>query len=235
MPWVRKRLRGQDVLARCDEAGALVSEGGRVEVRYRPDSARAYRAAAMNLEPARDGTLLPDEHCVPADAGSERAAQPTRGSKVGAKPTAAPHRRSTAEVIAYADGACTGNPGPAGLGSLILDGDERHELSEFLGPGTNNIAELTAILRVAERLEKEVRAIEIRTDSQYSIGVLSKGWKVKANQALVAETKAALGRLGSVRLAYVAGHSGEPGNERVDELAREAIGRRATEPWRRGR
>ncbi len=79
-----------------------------------------------------------------------------------------------------------------------------------------------------------MRSVEIRTDSQYSIGVLSKGWKVKANQALVAEAKAALARLGSVRLAYVAGHSGEPGNERVDELAREAIGRRATEPWKRG-
>ena len=241
VPWVRKRLRGQEVLARCDEHGALISDGGRVEIRYRPDGTRAYRAGVRNLEPARDATILPDEHCARAEVAPEREASDTAARAKPAKSTARAHApgaasasKTTAALIAYADGACTGNPGPAGLGALIIDGALRHELSEYLGHGTNNIAELTAILRVAERLEKELRSIEIRTDSQYSIGVLTKGWKVKANQALVAESKVALSRLEQVRLTYVAGHSGEPGNDRVDELARAAIVRRGTEAWTAG-
>lgn len=220
------------MLARCDERGGLIAEGGRVEVRYRPDSPRAYRAGAANLEPTRDSTVLPDDHCVPADTSPETKT-PTKSGKTRPGGASAPAGKKP-ELVAYADGACTGNPGPAGLGALVIDGDTRQELSEYLGHGTNNVAELTAILRVAERLDKEVRHVEIRTDSQYSIGVLSKGWKAKANQALVAECKMALSRLGSVRLAYVAGHSGEPGNERVDELARQAITRRGTEPWKPG-
>lgn len=238
---MRKRLRGQEVLARCAADGALVAEAGRVEIRYRPDGTRAYRAGVRNLEPAGDSTVLPDEHCAPAEVAPERAAgdgNPVTASAPGSaratRGAAQPTPRSAADVIAYADGACTGNPGPAGLGALIIDGASRLELSEYLGHGTNNIAELTAILRVAERLEKEVRSIEIRTDSQYSIGVLAKGWKAKANQALVAEAKQALSRLRQVRLSYVAGHSGEPGNDRVDELARAAIERRASAPWTAG-
>lgn len=229
MPWVRKRLRGQEVLARCDENGALVAEDGRVEVRYKPSDGRAYRAGARNLEPALDRSILPDDHCAPGEAPPERKDTKSKASK-GPVTMAS----SQAAILAYADGACTGNPGPAGLGALIIDGEKRVELSEFLGEGTNNIAELTAILRVAERLEKEARTIEIRTDSQYAIGLLSKGWKAKANQALVAQCRAALSRVSSVRFSYVAGHAGEPGNERADALAREAVVSRRTQTWRPG-
>ena len=48
-------------------------------------------------------------------------------------------------IVAYADGACSGNPGPCGAGIVLIDGRSRRELSAFLGEGTNNIAELTAI------------------------------------------------------------------------------------------
>lgn len=135
-------------------------------------------------------------------------------------------------VIAYADGACSGNPGPAGLGVTAHDGKERRELSEYLGRGTNNIAELTAILRVAQEYADEERPIEIRTDSKYSIGVLQQGWKAKANVELIANTKAALARLKHrVTLTYVPGHAGVAGNERADELARAAIVAEASSGW----
>ena len=57
----------------------------------------------------------------------------------------------------YTDGACSGNPGPAGVGAILFDSKEVYELSEFLGMGTNNIAELTAVLRVLERVGKTSR------------------------------------------------------------------------------
>ncbi len=133
-------------------------------------------------------------------------------------------------IIVYADGACSGNPGPAGLGVTINYGDRTEELSEFLGHGTNNIAELTAILRASVRLKGEPRTIDLYTDSQYSIGVLTLGWKAKANQALIAEIRASLVHV-RCKFHHVRGHSGNVGNERVDELARAAVESRRTRDW----
>ena len=135
----------------------------------------------------------------------------------------------------YADGACSGNPGPAGLGVAIFDGEDRRELSEYLGHGTNNIAELTAIQRALEALAGEERTVEIKTDSSYSIGVLTKGWKAKANQALIVDVKAALSKVPSVRIMYVKGHAGIAGNELADALARAAVDSRKTSGWVRAK
>ena len=71
------------------------------------------------------------------------------------------------------------------------------------------------------------RAVVIYTDSSYSIGILSLGWKAKANQELVAEIRTLLRDFPQVRFVKVAGHAGVPENERCDELAREAVSRRA--------
>ena len=240
MAWIAKMMRGQRVLARCDEAGKLASEGGRVEIRYKPNDGRAYRAFEGNLGAASDAEVLPDDHCGPAgDPGADKAAQAEKKAAAkqsvrsgGAKPAEKHSEHPGGVVVVYADGACTGNPGPAGLGVVIYDGDARRELSEYLGKGTNNIAELTAIQRAAEALAGDGRAVEIRTDSKYSIGVLSQGWKAKANVELVAEVKSALAKLGKWRLTYVPGHAGVAGNERADELARNAVGSRESPGWK---
>src|SRR5271166_3251020 len=141
MPWIEAVLRGQRVLARVKADGALAIEGGRVEIRYRPNDGRAYRAAASNLEVAPDAPLLVDETCVAA----------------GAKPSTPvgrpqdTHKHSPDGWSAYADGACSGNPGPAGCGVVLVSPDGKlHEGFEYLGEATNNIAELTAILRALE-------------------------------------------------------------------------------------
>ena len=223
MAWIRKKLRGATVLARCDESGSLVAEGGRVEIRYKPNDGRAYRAGAGNLKSAGDDTILPDSHCGDAEAAAPKKAGKKKSAKKGGTSGPPPPHEDGA-VIVYADGACSGNPGPSGLGVVVLDGEERSELSEFLGRGTNNIAELTAILRAAELLRDTEKPVRIYTDSKYSIGVLTLGWKAKKNPELIARAKEALAALDDVKLYYVKGHAGIALNERADELATTAVG-----------
>ncbi|MDI1446692.1 ribonuclease H [Polyangium sp. 6x1] len=243
MPWVRALLRGQKVYAKADEAGRLVSDAGRVEIRYKPNDGRKYGAREDNLKVV-PGEVLPDDACGEAEAvekkeGEAKVATKSAGAS-RAKATTSEERKAAAKaahdaapppaeghVVAYADGACTGNPGPAGLGVLVEDGDRRIEISEYLGQGTNNIAELTAILRAVEAVEGTGKSLLVRTDSQYAIGVLQKGWKAKANTELVAAVKDAL-KKSKARLEYVPGHSGVRGNERADALAREAVRSRRT-------
>ena len=129
----------------------------------------------------------------------------------------------------WTDGACSGNPGPMGIGIVAVDGGKRREHGEYLGVGTNNIAELTAIDRALDLAGDQAgtRHVRVYTDSAYSIGVLSKGWKAKANQELIARMRRRLATLPNVEFVKVSGHAGVPENERCDELARDAItGRR---------
>jgi ribonuclease HI len=234
VPWVRALLRGQKVYARADASGRLLAESGRVEVRYKPKDGRKYGAREDNLSVV-PGEVLPDETCGPADAVEKKEGATKTTREAAAAGSTSEERKAaakaahealpappTGQVVAYADGACTGNPGPAGLGVMIVDGKRRIELSEYLGEGTNNIAELTAILRAVGEIPADV-AMTVYTDSQYAIGVLQKGWKAKANQTLVADVKRALADRKKTKLVYVPGHSGVSGNERADELAREAV------------
>jgi ribonuclease HI len=214
MPWVEATLRGQRVLARARADGTLAVEEGRVEVRYKPNDGKAYRAAPRNLEVVPGGPLLADETCTAA------APAPSSAAHGGTTDAAA---AEAGAWVAYTDGACSGNPGPAGAGVVLVSPDGKsHELTEYLGEATNNVAELTAILRALEWAPHEARAIVVRTDSQYAIGVLQKGWKAKANQELVERAKEAV-RARRARLVYVPGHQGVALNERADQLAREAV------------
>jgi len=236
MPWVRANLRGQSVFARATEAGELAVAEGKVEIRYKPNDGRRYDAMVQNLSVV-PGALLSDDTCAPAqraEKAAERAEKPaakTAVAKVGKASksktlSAAALAPRPGAVIAYTDGACTGNPGPAGAGVVILKGETRRELSEYLGEATNNIAELVAIERAIELTAPD--EVVVHTDSQYAIGVLSKGWKAKANTALIMRIRALLsGRVG-VDFVYVPGHAGVPLNERADELARMAIKTRQT-------
>jgi ribonuclease HI len=72
--------------------------------------------------------------------------------------------------------------------------------------------------------------VAIHTDSKYAIGVLTLGWKAKANQELIDRTREACLRAATVRLVYVPGHAGVPMNERADELAREAVRSASSRP-----
>ena len=109
---------------------------------------------------------------------------------------------------------------------------ERRELSEYLGVATNNVAELTAILRAVEALEVDLPLV-VHTDSQYAIGVLTKNWKPKANQELIQRIKQRMQTVRRLELVYVPGHAGVSLNERADELARAAVAARASSGWQR--
>ena len=219
-------LRGQKVLAKATQDGKLAAESGRVEIRYKPNDGRAYRAAAANLVTAEGATLLPDDHCAPAGAAPAPAAR--KAVHIDAAHAEATGTTAAGRFVAYTDGACSGNPGPAGAGMIVILPDGKmHEGYEYLGEATNNIAELTAVLRAVEAMPPDATNIVVHTDSQYAIGVLTKGWKAKANQELVAKAKSTV-QARRARLVYVPGHAGVPLNERADELAREAIRTRAT-------
>ena len=240
VPWARALLRGQKVLAKARADGSFDAVSGRVEVRYKSNDGRAYQAAARNLELVAGEALLPDDACAPAEAAPPKAAPPTAEGAGAAKASRSADRKTAAAAAAlapgavpagawtvYADGACSGNPGPAGLGIVLVGPDGTiAEGFEYLGEGTNNVAELTGILRAAEIVPDGAAAV-VHTDSQYAIGVLTKGWKAKANKELIAGVKVALARRHasgqSWRIVYVPGHAGVPLNERADELAREAV------------
>jgi ribonuclease HI len=232
MPWLRAKLRDQVVFARATAGGEFAVTDGSVEVRYKPNDGRLYRAKAANLTPV-DRVLLPDSTCGEAQV-VENAAKTAEQASLARKKVAAAAVGAqvlpAGALVAYTDGACSGNPGPAGVGVVLLDGNGKVsvELSEYLGQATNNVAELTAIQRAIEGAPAAETPLIIHTDSQYAIGVLTKGWKAKANTTLVAQIRSLLATRPRARLVYVPGHSGVPLNERADQLAREAVERRQT-------
>jgi len=218
MPWKPHRLRDAEIWAHVDDTGALVTDSaGRVEVVYKPASgAKVYRAAARNL------TELPGP-TLDLTVGERAPEKPKAGAGAA---TAATLPIPDDAIHVWTDGACTGNPGPAGLGVVIIDGARERELSEYLGEGTNNIAELMAILRGLEEVPDRARPVVVYSDSAYSIGLLTQNWKAKANTQLVEKLRALTRQFKDLRFVKVAGHAGVPLNERVDELARAAVSRR---------
>ena len=75
------------------------------------------------------------------------------------------------------------------------------------------------------------RPLRLYTDSTYSIGVLTKGWKVRANQELVADVRKALDAHPDAKLFHVRGHQGVRLNEEADELAVRAVQNKASTGW----
>ncbi|MBI4088029.1 ribonuclease HI family protein [Candidatus Kaiserbacteria bacterium] len=87
------------------------------------------------------------------------------------------------KIIIYTDGGARGNPGPAGAGVVIIDGDKRHELKKYLGDDrTNNWAEYEAVALALEEVKKRgltSREIEVRMDSKLVVEQISGAWKIK--------------------------------------------------------
>ncbi|HET7499589.1 MAG TPA: RNase H family protein [Kofleriaceae bacterium] len=236
MPWLRHRLRDADVWAKVDGNSDLVKDSdGRVEIVYKPASgARVYRAGARNLtlapgsEPVEiepgEPVPTPEPQARPARAGRSQAAPSPRSS---GRPAGRDAEIPADAIHVWTDGACSGNPGPAGLGVVVLgDGAGQREISEYLGDATNNIAELTAILRGLQAVSDRKRPVIVYSDSAYSIGLLTQNWKAKKNIELVNELRETCRQFADLRFVKVLGHSGIALNERVDQLAVSAISRR---------
>ena len=137
---------------------------------------------------------------------------------------------SRGEIVIYTDGAARGNPGPGGLGVVMLYGKHRKELSEGYSLTTNNRMELLAVIRGLETLKRDDIKVKIYTDSRYVSDAVNKGWifnwevkrfKKKKNVDLWQQFLE-LYRKYSVTFIWVKGHASIPENERCDQLAVEA-------------
>lgn len=246
MPWKRARLKGKDVWAEVDATGRPVTAEGRVAVRYSPDaSARIYRAATsgvMMLDVAPQD--LPDGQPAESSgaarggsggsggrgsgfgsAGTRTAAQADAARSAASSLVAGFHREA---VVCFTDGACRGNPGPAGAGAVMkLPDGQTRERSRALGMGTNNIGELAALDLALDLLDEagvsSDTRIEILTDSKYAHGQATLGWKINANRELVQRIRGRLKNFTALRIHWIAGHVGVTENERADALANQGV------------
>lgn len=135
----------------------------------------------------------------------------------------------------YADGACRGNPGPGGWAALLIYDGRQKEISGAETLTTNNRMELLAVIRALESLKKPGVSARIYTDSQYVIKGMkewiaswkARGWRTADKQPVKNQdlwaTLDALTAAHDLEWHWVRGHSGVPGNERVDLLANQAI------------
>ena len=141
-----------------------------------------------------------------------------------------PHRT----VIIYTDGACSGNPGPGGWGSILMYKGHRRELSGGETDTTNNRMEMMAVIKALEMLKRPCN-ITLHTDSTYVMKGMTEwleGWKKRnwrtagrkpvKNVDLWQRLETAIDAH-QVKWVWVKGHSGVPENERADFLATQAI------------
>jgi ribonuclease HI len=137
-------------------------------------------------------------------------------------------------VEVFTDGACRGNPGPGGWGALLRYNGVERELYGYQPLATNNQMELMAAIQALETLTRPCQVV-LTTDSQYvrqgitewMAGWKRKGWKTAAgkpvkNQDLWQRLDAAAAPH-QIDWRWVKGHSGHDENERVDQLANQAI------------
>lgn len=143
------------------------------------------------------------------------------------------------KVNIYTDGACRGNPGPGGFGTILEFEDQNgklhvKELSGGYLSTTNNRMELMALLKGLEALNKPC-SVKVYSDSQYIVNAFNKGWlkswvdnnwkRGKKNPVKNDDLWKAILRLSEehkIELIWVKGHAGHLKNERCDELATSA-------------
>ena len=135
------------------------------------------------------------------------------------------------DVQIYTDGACRGNPGNGGWGTVLVWGKYERELSGGERNTTNNRMELMAAISALEAL-REPCEITLTSDSKYLTDAINKGWLTswkskgwkKADRSAVLNVELwqridELLAIHSVTFVWVKGHHGHPYNERCDVLA----------------
>ena len=139
------------------------------------------------------------------------------------------------EVIIYTDGACSGNPGPGGWGSILMYKGNSKEISGGKENTTNNIMELTAVIEGLKLLKFPCK-VKLYSDSAYVVnafnekwiyGWLKNGWRNSSKEPVknkeLWQELYNLTKIHEVEFIKVKGHSDNEYNNRCDELARNAI------------
>ncbi len=127
-------------------------------------------------------------------------------------------------IVAYIDGGSRGNPGPAGYGVRIEDGQAMlvEELRGTLGVATNNVAEYHGLLAaLAWATERGVASLEIRSDSELLVKQMLGVYRVRnpGLQPLHQKARLLAARVGRVRFQHVRREL----NKEADRLANEAM------------
>lgn len=125
-------------------------------------------------------------------------------------------------MIVYSDGACSGNPGPMGIGFVIFqDGKELFKFSKSIGEGTNNVAEYSAVIEgIKKALLLGATGLVVRSDSQLLVRQLNGQYRIK--QPHLRELKSELQTITKdieVQFEYIPREE----NEIADKLAKSAL------------
>ncbi|WP_280296332.1 bifunctional RNase H/acid phosphatase [Nocardia abscessus] len=132
---------------------------------------------------------------------------------------------SFSEVIVEADGGSRGNPGPAGYGAVVYDGDHVRVLAErreFLGIATNNVAEYRGMIAGLEAAaELGAESVVVRMDSKLVVEQMSGRWKIKHAALIPLADRARRIAAGFARVTYTWIPRAE--NSAADRLANEAM------------
>ena len=142
------------------------------------------------------------------------------------------------EVIIYTDGACSGNPGAGGWGSILMYKDTKKEISGGKENTTNNVMELTAVIEGIKLLKFPCK-VKLYSDSAYVVnafnqkwiyGWLKNGWKNASKEPVknkeLWQELYNLTKIHDVEFIKVKGHADNEFNNRCDELARNEITKR---------
>jgi ribonuclease HI len=140
------------------------------------------------------------------------------------------------EGVLYVDGASFGNPGPSGIGVVLVADDETLVTrSEDIGYGTNNQAEYRALLRgLQEALDRGIRKLHVRSDSQLLVRQMTGEYKVKSKalQSLRREAEALVRQFDEIRFEDVRREFNEVADELAKAGAEAAKARGVTGPQR---
>ena len=139
------------------------------------------------------------------------------------------------EVIIYTDGACSGNPGPGGWGSILMYKDNKKEIFGAKKDTTNNVMELTAVIEALKLLKFKCK-VSVYSDSAYVVnafnqkwiyGWMKNGWKNASKEPVknkeLWQELYELTKVHEVNFVKVKGHSDNKYNNRCDEMAKNAI------------
>ena len=214
MKWKRMMFKGCKIYAQVNGNGNLLTQKGMVEIKYQLHQDMKYLARATSVKEIDEDFLRKMK--------TARTKKKNTLEKKKLSPNLL-NNQDEDSIAVFTDGACEGNPGPAGIGILLQYRKHKKEVSRFIGRGTNNIAELTAIKVALQEIKDPHLPVSIFTDSAYCHGVLGGSWKARKNQKLIKEIKKEMKRFPHLNLIKVEGHKGIEGNEIANQLAQQAL------------